>query len=67
MEKSAKITQTRKITFYGRVFCSKDLMVWLESLPSDANITVIQTQSYDPREGGGSITMFSTEEVHDEQ
>lgn len=66
MEKSPKITQTRKITFYGRVFCSKDLIKWLEGLPSDANITVIQAQPYDLREGGG-YTTFSTEEVYDEQ
>ena len=50
LERFPKITQTHKITFYGRVFSSKDLRVWLESLPADAEVTVTQVQTNDPRE-----------------
>ena len=65
-ERLPKITKTHKITFEGRVISRNDLVKWLSDIPAEANITVIQAQSYDPREGGG-YTTFSAEEVHHEQ
>ena len=61
LERFPKITQTHKITFYGRVFSSKDLRVWLESLPADAEVTVTQVQTNDPRES--DYTSFTSESV----
>lgn len=65
LERFPKITKTHKITFDGRVIRSEDLRVWLESLPAEVEVTVIQVQTNDPRESG--YTTFSAEEVHHEQ